>query len=329
MGDWQIILTLLVFLTGCHPWSAQQLAPAAPPMASPYPMTSAPVVVIDQSGAAAGPMIVPPAPQGTTILPPQSTVVPLPSHTPGSVFGPPAMAPVAPTTGIPEVLPPPPGVVGPIIPGTMPPGVSISPLADVAAGGMVSPQFGLPAGPEIPAGPGNPISVPAVDEELAWDQITDVVADYFTISREQRARRSGDVWTEGRIETAPQDGATWLEPHRGDSVGAFNRWESTFQTIRRRATIRVIPDANGYLVEAIVEKELEDLRNPEKATAGAATFRNDNSLPSRRLEEVSRTRLSPRWIPLGRDPALEQRLLAEIHARLTGVTIGQASVFGH
>jgi hypothetical protein len=136
------------------------------------------------------------------------------------------------------------------------------------------------------------------------------------------------VWTEGRIETAPQDGATWLEPHRGDSVGAFNRWESTFQTIRRRAVIRVIPDANGYLVEAIVEKELEDVRNPEKATAGAATFRNDDSLPSRRLEEVNRLRSSPRWIQLGRDPALEQRLLAEIHARLTGVTSSQASVFG-
>ena len=128
------------------------------------------------------------------------------------------------------------------------------------------------------------------------------------------------MWTEGRIETAPQDGATWLEPHRHDSVGKFNRWESTFQTIRRRAVVRVIPDAAGYLVEVIVEKELEDLPNPEKATAGAATFRNDGSLPSRRLEQVSRTRSSPRWIQLGRDPALEQRMLAEIHARLSGVT---------
>jgi hypothetical protein len=328
MSDWQIILALLVFLTGCHPWSAQQLAPAAPPMAGPYPMTTAPVVVIDQSGAAAGSMIVQPVPQGVPVLPPQSTVVPLPSHTPGSIFGPPVMAPGTPVAGTPEVLPPPPGVVGPTIPGAMPAGEPVSPLADVAPGGMVSPQFGLPAGQELPVGPGNPISVPAVDEELAWDQITDVVADYFTIAREQRARRSGEVWTEGRIETAPQDGATWLEPHRGDSVGAFNRWESTFQTIRRRAVIRVIPDANGYLVEAIVEKELEDLRNPEKATAGASTFRNDNALPSRRLEEVSRTQSSPRWIQLGRDPALEQRLLAEIHARLTGITIGQASVFG-
>jgi hypothetical protein len=200
-----------------------------------------------------------------------------------------------------------------------------------APGGAVSPQLGLPAGPEVlPLPPGieatqvppNPIAVPVVDEELAWDQIVDVVSGYFTIAREQRARRNGEVWTEGLIQTAPQDGATWLEPHRHDSVGTFNRWESTFQTIRRRAVVRVIPDAAGYLVEVIVEKELEDLPSPEKATAGAATFRGEGSLPSRRLEQVSRTRSSPRWLQLGRDPPLEQRMLAEIQARLSGLASG-------
>lgn len=186
----------------------------------------------------------------------------------------------------------------------------------------------LPPGAIQPAlgGLANPIAVPVADEQFAWEQIVDVVSDYFTVAREHRARRSGEVVTEGFIETVPQDGATWLEPHRRDSVGAFNRWESTFQTIRRRALVRVIPDAAGYLVEVIVEKELEDLPMPEKSTAGAAVFGGDGSLPSRRLEQVSRTRSSPRWIPLGRDPALEQRMLAEIHARLSGVAT-HGSVF--
>jgi hypothetical protein len=218
---------------------------------------------------------------------------------PGSIFGPPLDAPA---TG---AMPQPPIIV---------------------PGGAISPQFGLPPGPEFTTGPANPISVPVADEQFAWDQIADVVSDYFTIAREQRARRSGDAVMEGYIETAPQDGATWLEPHRRDSVGSFNRWESTFQTIRRRAVIRVVPDVAGYLVEVIVEKELEDLPTPEHATAGAATFRNDGSLPSRRLEQVSRTRTSPRWIPLGRDPPLEQRMLAEIHARLCGASTG-GSIF--
>jgi hypothetical protein len=192
---------------------------------------------------------------------------------------------------------------------------------------MVSPQIGLPSGPDPIPPVASSISVPVSNDEWAWDQITDVVSEYFTITAEQPARRGGEVAVEGRIETAPQDGATWLEPHRNDSVGRFNRWESTFQTIRRRASIRVAPDAVGYTVSIAVEKELEDLPRPERATAGAATFRTDGSLPSARAEQVSHTRASPRWIPLGRDPALEQRMLAEIHGRLAGVATRTVPIF--
>ena len=310
MSHWQIILAQAIFLAGCQHGAAQQVAPVSQSVSAPYPTAVAPqpVIVPGPPYLQTAPVIIEPAPQVSPLVPPQPAVVPLPSQTPGSIFGPPLVS------GVPGALPP-------------PAAVPASPLSGVAPGGMVSPQFGLPPGPELAVGPGNPIVVPVVDEEYAWDQIVDVVSDYFTVTREQRARRSGEVAMEGFIETAPQDGATWLEPHRRDSVGRFNRWESTFQTIRRRGLVRVIPDPGGYLVEVVVEKELEHLPNPEKATAGAATFRNDNSLPSRRLEQVGHTRSSPRWIALGRDLPLEQRMLAEIHARLSGVTTGPASVF--
>ena len=127
-----------------------------------------------------------------------------------------------------------------------PPAEAGSPLENIAPGGSISPQFGLPRGPEAVPGGANPIFVPAANDEYAWEQIADVVSDYFTIAREQQVRRSGEAWSEGRIETQYQGGASWLEPFRKDSVGAFNRWESTFQTIRRKALVRVIPDANGY-----------------------------------------------------------------------------------
>jgi hypothetical protein len=192
---------------------------------------------------------------------------------------------------------------------------------------MISPQLGLPGGPDAIPPLASTISVPVTNDEWAWDQIADVVSDYFTITAEQPARRGGEVAVEGRIETAPQDGATWLEPNRRDSVGRFNRWESTFQTIRRRASVRVVPEGAGYTVSIAVEKELEDLPHPERATAGAATFRSDGSLPSGRDQEVSRTRTSPRWIPLGRDPPLEQRMLAEIHARLSGAATNSGAIF--
>jgi hypothetical protein len=194
------------------------------------------------------------------------------------------------------------------------------PLESIAPGGAISPRFGLPAGPEPVPAFANPMSVPAANDEFAWEQIVDVVTEYFTVTREQQVRRSGEAWSEGRIETAYQGGASWLVPFRKDSVGSFNRWESTFQTIRRKALVRVMPDANGFAVEVIVEKELEDLPHPERAMAGAAAFRFDQSLPSDRAQEVGRTFSSERWLPLGRDAALEAKMLADIQARLHGAT---------
>ncbi|NOY30287.1 MAG: hypothetical protein GXP28_08955, partial [Planctomycetes bacterium] len=71
-------------------------------------------------------------------------------------------------------------------------------------------------------------------------------------------------------------------------------------------------------VDVVVTKELEDLPRPEHSIASASTFRHDNSLESRLSEDVLRTRLSKSWLPLGRDLAIEQQMLAEIRARITG-----------
>jgi hypothetical protein len=161
------------------------------------------------------------------------------------------------------------------------------------------------------------IHVPVANRDWTWEQLVDTVDDYFRIERERQVQLVGDVLTEGRIDAYPRIGATVAEPHRRDSVGRYNRWESTFQTIRRRATVRVIPDATGYIVDVTVEKDLEDLPRPEFSTAGATSFRNDSSLPSVPAEAVSRTQLAGRWILIGRDPALEQQMLADIQSRLT------------
>jgi hypothetical protein len=288
MNGCRIILTLIVVWAGCETSSAQQFAPAAPPVV---------VVPCQPTAAPANPCDMPCGP----FLQPSPIVI----------DSAPAVMPV---------LPPPTVVCPPAGPGAAPPGATVTgPLGALAPGGTVSPQFRLPAAPEAAPCLANPMSVPVVNDEWAWDQITDVVGEYFTIANQQQARRS-DVWVEGRIETAPLGGATVLEPQRHDSVGWFNRWESTFQTIRRRAVVRVVPDAVGYSIEVVVQKELEDLPHPEHATAAAATFDRDDSMPNRHVEPVSRTRSSPCWISLGRDPPLEQRILADIHARLAGVT---------
>ena len=208
----------------------------------------------------------------------------------------------------------PPAILGPPIdPHCVPESAVVGPIIPVPSQPPIGPPpdaFGPPAAAQ------NPMIVPVTNHEVAWREIVDVVDDYFRIAREKQVQNFGGVWTEGQIETYPQGGATLVEPHRRDSVGRFNRWESTLQTIRRTAMARVVPTGGGYMIEMIVEKELEDLPRPEHATAGAATYRSDDSLPSDLTKPVSQSELSASWIPLGRDPALEQQMLADIRARL-------------
>ncbi len=167
----------------------------------------------------------------------------------------------------------------------------------------------------IPAELQNPLLIAGANRDVLWDQLVDVVDDYFKIDREDRVRQLGDLQTEGRLETYPRPSATILEPWEHDSVTMFDRWEATLQSIRRRASVRVIPVDGGYLVEVTVYKELEDLPKPELGFAGLFNLRNDDSL--RRLSTpVGSGVATLGWIPQGRDQALEQRILCQLEKRV-------------
>lgn len=169
--------------------------------------------------------------------------------------------------------------------------------------------------PVLPAPLENPLRIPPLDRELVWNQLVDAVDDYFRIEREDRMRMVGGVLMEGRIETFPTIGSTLLEPWRADSTPGYEKWHATLQSIRRRAAIRVIPTAEGYLVDVAVYKELEDLDKPEHATAGGATLRHDGTIV-RQEGPPGRYSVTLGWIPIGRDHSLEQRILADLVARL-------------
>lgn len=314
----QIILRMPIFLAAL---SAACDTLAQTMFSEPGPMFFTPV---DADCSTPKPVFIEPIPADCSssrpfyVQPPQGVVIP---------NAPPNVVPLVPLPqgGAPRV----PHVPGPTF---APPGMTLpnpsavdaggaapvaGPFSNIAPGGSISPMLGLPGGPDLTPGP-NPILVPVTNDEAAWEEIVNVVSDYFPVWTEQQARRSGPVWTEGVIETGFRTGPSIFEPFSKSSVGAFNRWESTFQTIRRNAVVRVIPDGTGYQVEVIVQKELEDLARPEHATAGIAAFPSNGSLPSQRIREVNRLQSSPHWIPLGRDPALEKQMLADIQARFTG-----------
>jgi hypothetical protein len=171
----------------------------------------------------------------------------------------------------------------------------------------------------VPVRYDNPVLVRIANHEVVWDGVVDVIVEYFRIEREDPVRLLGGTLTAGRIDTFPKPGATFLEPWDHDSADSYERLESTLQSIRRYAVVKVIPVENGgcgFWIDVAVYKELENLRQPEHATAGSATFRNDLS-PSRTINTELPSGAIQAWIPQGRDTAAEQRILGQILDRFT------------
>jgi hypothetical protein len=168
----------------------------------------------------------------------------------------------------------------------------------------------------------NPIFIPVADPQCAWETIVDVVGGYFRIEREEPARVVGNVPTEGTITTFPDVSPTIFEPWRHDTVDPEQRVENTLQTMRRRAVLHVTPAQGGCMVDVAVFKELENLVPPERATAGAATFRYDSTLTGVINPIVGQPAMEG-WIGRGRDASMEQYLIANLLSRC-----GQAATPG-
>lgn len=173
----------------------------------------------------------------------------------------------------------------------------------------------------------NPIQVPVNDSEFLWNQIVDTVEDYFRIKSEQRATRDVTQWVEGRLETYPEIGATLLEPWRKDAVHGFQRWQSTFQTMRRTCFIRVIPTPQGFSIAVEVIKELEDVDRSQGSSEGSAVARHDESIVRTNASLLGQP-ITLGWIRQENDTELEQVILREILGRVSNVTPPRRTVLG-
>ena len=162
----------------------------------------------------------------------------------------------------------------------------------------------------------NPVTVPMVAREMVMDEVADELDNYFRIAREERVRLVDEIMTEGWIETHPETGSTLFEPWRKDSTRGYERLHATLQSVRRFAKVRVIPTSNSYLIDVKVYKELEEMPQPIRSTAQGPFLRHDSSLG---FDQTDMFDPPPNkgWIPMGRDISLEQRILRNIHSRLT------------
>ncbi|MEX0678054.1 MAG: hypothetical protein WD063_13315 [Pirellulales bacterium] len=186
------------------------------------------------------------------------------------------------------------------------------------------PEFGF--GPPLVSPESNPLLVTSMDRDFVWEQVVDVVDDYFRIEHEERVRLVGDLLTEGVLQTYPRTASTIFEPWNQDSVTPYERWQATLQSMRRRAIVRVIPAEGGFLVDVQVYKELEDVPRPESGAvslANAETLRNDDALV-RLTNPLGGQEPTVGWLALGRDTALEQVILAGIQARAGGMMTSPA-----
>ena len=162
----------------------------------------------------------------------------------------------------------------------------------------------------------NTVTVTCCNPTVLWEALVDPIRKYFPIVKEEQCRQMGNVVNPGKLITGRTIGSSIFEPGKGDSVGMRQRWESTIHTIARRAEVHVWPSSagpNSYIIEVVVTKEIENNPRPENSRIGQGNYflsdsRRSFTDPIGAPEDEN----GLRWINKGRDPLLEQRLLAEI-----------------
>ncbi len=156
----------------------------------------------------------------------------------------------------------------------------------------------------------NPSTIANPNYDTVWDATVQVIDKYFDIAKENRF--------DGTIVAKPMSSATLFEPNRPDAIGFRDRLQATLQTIRRRCYVLIQPSPNGgYAVTVEVYKELENLPQPifSKHVGGALT----QSIQTVE-ERIATNPIEPSagWISLGRDTALEAKMIEEIRRSLDG-----------
>lgn len=154
----------------------------------------------------------------------------------------------------------------------------------------------------------NPLYLPQGPQPEVYDKIfqkaLDIVDDFFEIAYANRY--------EGRIESQPTVAPGLEQPWKPGSPDFQQRLLASLQSIRHRCILLITTaDEGGYYIDVKVLKELEDLPNPMRATAGSASFDLVSTI-ERQYEVIEQPVYESGWIPIGRDLKLEQVILERL-----------------
>lgn len=144
-----------------------------------------------------------------------------------------------------------------------------------------------------------------------FDAVLDAVDDYFPIAYANRY--------EGRVLGQPTLAPGCEQPFRRGSPDPYERLLASFQAYRYRCEVR-IKEANptGYFVQVIVRKELKDYPSPAGLFTAVPLFGDLSAVGREQFLVVGPDVTSPisdpadRWIPKGRETAIEQAILEKL-----------------
>ncbi|MFQ5502143.1 MAG: hypothetical protein ACE5EQ_07550 [Phycisphaerae bacterium] len=160
-----------------------------------------------------------------------------------------------------------------------------------------------------PAAPEGITSAALADEtelDSLWDTTLAVLRKHdFEPDRQDRAN--------GIIETKPTTSKQWHEPWRQDVADRYSLIQASLHTTQRRVTVRFVRDA-GWSIE--VQVDVYRLTTPETQITSASSVLHafTGALPTTEGRTYKSGQSPERWVHLGRDGAMEDRLLNRILA---------------
>jgi hypothetical protein len=162
------------------------------------------------------------------------------------------------------------------------------------------------SGCEKPTQPDQVTASPVYSEELEplWDATLSVLQKCeFIPQRQDRAM--------GIIVSKPTTSRQYGEFWRQDVVptDSYSMAEANLQTVQRQATVRFVKAQQGWQLEVQVDVFRLSMPESQVTTASSAIQAFSGALPT---TEGQMVKARKQWVPLGRDAAMEERLLDRI-----------------
>jgi hypothetical protein len=158
--------------------------------------------------------------------------------------------------------------------------------------------------------PSTPLTVTTMQKARTMEVAQDILRDmFFEVEK-------FDV-NQGLIRTRPLSGAQFFEFWRQDNATPLETAESSLQSLRRTVELQFTTESNEVIVTCTVL--VRRLSIPEMEIAGmtqAASLYTHSDASLQQLQLNAEQAKHMAWIDLGRDPALEKRILTRILAKV-------------